>query len=657
MKKQTTLFKSLSLRAQLTSVIFAVSFFLTPSLFAVDILLGQYEFTTGTDQTKPTSVSSGITFSEIIIGVGNIPSNAISASYSGDALLTSNWSTSANTGAAKKAVQFSITKDAATSGFKVNRVDVTFKRSVATTTTSGKIQLNYGASYPTNMYTGYVSTGNIGTTTFNTYQMPTPSIPAVINTTPQYLAFGPSTATTADIITIDKIEVYGTVSFSPAFGTDKTSLTIKTSKGHSASTSFVVTGASMTDATNFSFVGGNASDFSVDKASIDAATLNGGSQTVLVSANATASLSARTTTLHIESVNATSVDIPLTATCDLFHEDFSNYDAASSNTTLAGLVALNPEDAAFSQVLGWTGNKIYSFKASSPNLGTVCIGNTSSDSAFLTTPPIDLSQPFKFSFKTRNLAGNTDGRYKVYLDGTELICEGQQATTALVKITSPTFKGTANSKLTFTGLKVSLNNILIDSIVVNNSLTPDLLNVPSSKTINFGSVVQGSELTINTPIQACNLAGDLSVSLKNGVNFSLVSNAAVSLVDATAGTSISVKFTAPFTTTEIIDTLIISSTSMTRKIPVKATPTITTSIISSNNQLNEPVISFANKIVKLNNLSVQSLVRVYNSLGRLVANKVAQNSSMEIPLLIDGLYIIQIEAGSKNWTKKVVNQN
>ena len=144
MKKLTFFLNVSGFRSFPEAVIFALFLLLSPTLFAQDVLLGQYEFTTGANQSKPTNVATGITMSDIIIGVGNIPANAISATFSNDELATSNWSTSANTGAAKKAVQFCITKDAATSGFKVNRVDVTFKRSVATTGTSGKIQLNYG---------------------------------------------------------------------------------------------------------------------------------------------------------------------------------------------------------------------------------------------------------------------------------------------------------------------------------------------------------------------------------------------------------------------------------------------------------------------------------------------------------------------------------
>ena len=671
MKKLTFFSNSLRLRAQLTATIFAVSFLFASSLSAVDVLIGQYEFTTGADQTKATSVAAGITLSDIIIGVGNIPANAISATYSNNEIITSNWGTSPNIGSAgaKKTVMFTITKDVTASEFNVARVDITFVRSVDPIGTNGKIQLNYGTTaYPTNTGMTYQSAGNVGTVAYGTYSMTETAtatapartlIPAVLTTTPQYLAIGFGANTITETITIDKIEVWGTVSTSPALGTNKAAISIIASKDKDTSTPIVISGSNMSAATNISLVGGNVADYSIDINAIDATTLNGGAQKVIVTSKASASTmgNATATTLRIESAGATTIDIPVTATCNnLFYEDFSNYDAASTNTTIGGLNMLTPADAGFALTTGWEGNKIYSFKASSPNFGTVCIGNTAADSAYLTTPAIDLSQPFKFTFKTRNLAGITDGRYKVYLDGTELICEGQQATTALVKITSPTFKGTASSKLSFAGLKVDLNNVLIDSIVVNNSLSPDLLNVSSSKMVQFGAVQQGAEKTVNTAIQACNLVGDLSVSLKNGTDFSLVSSATVLQADATAGTTVSVKFIAPSTTTEIIDTLIISSASMTsRKIAVKATPTVTTKINTTFGQSIKPLISFVNGNLKLADLKINSLVRVYNSIGRLVVSEVAKNSNITIPLSNKGIYILRIESGTEKWTQKLID--
>jgi hypothetical protein len=133
MKKTTTSSFFLGKCYQLYASIVLVALFLTPALFAEDVLLGQYEFTTGANQTKPTSVTSGLTFSDIIINSAKVTSN-----YTGDAVETSNWGTTFNVNTGR-CVQFSVTKDATLSEFNVSRVDVTYKRAAAATK---KMQLN-----------------------------------------------------------------------------------------------------------------------------------------------------------------------------------------------------------------------------------------------------------------------------------------------------------------------------------------------------------------------------------------------------------------------------------------------------------------------------------------------------------------------------------
>jgi type VI protein secretion system component Hcp len=69
----------------------------------------------------------------------------------------------------------------------------------------------------------------------------------------------------------------------------------------------------------------------------------------------------------------------------------------------------------------------------------------------------------------------------------------------------------------------------------------------------------------------------------------------------------------------------------------------------------KPEILVIDGILMVNNISKDAIVRVYDYTGRMVVNKVANNSSLGIPLKVVGLSIVQIEVGAKNWTKKIVN--
>jgi len=67
-----------------------------------------------------------------------------------------------------------------------------------------------------------------------------------------------------------------------------------------------------------------------------------------------------------------------------------------------------------------------------------------------------------------------------------------------------------------------------------------------------------------------------------------------------------------------------------------------------------PTLRSMNGNLWINDLSVKSNVRVYDTTGRLIANEIAITDSLEIPLSLTGIYIIQIESGSKIWIRKYV---
>jgi hypothetical protein len=654
--KKTTL-RSKTVRFAYRISFFAILLFVSQSLVAADILMGQYDFTTGADQLKASNVATGIAMGDIVVGTGTAP---ITSAFNGDAIETSNWQNFMNI-AVGKCVNLSITKQANATEFNVSKLIVTLKR-----TTAAKFQINFGATanavtsrtyaaaalHGTNSYAPITFTEN--TNTGNTGVSVT-AMPAVTDATPQFITIGtmylaPSTVT--EVVYIDKIEVWGTVTIpnQPNLTPSVSSISgIKASKSHSVTTPITLSGANLTAITNLSIIGTDASLFSIDQTEFSAATLNGAPQTVNVTYLATATGS-HSATLQITSTGAATANVSLSANCDVLYEDFANYDAtALTGTTLITLPTMS-NDVSLSRVAGWAGNFLYQHKAGSPNLATVCLGSTATDSAFITTPAMDLSQPFSLTFKAKSLSVATDGRFNVYLDGTQLIYQGTNSTNALAQQTTQAFVGTASSKLTFSGRKIVGNEIVIDGIVLNNSANP-ALNISLNKIENFGSVLQGAEKTVDIPVQGYNLAGDLAVSLKYGTNFSLTSNATIPQATAASGSTMSVKFTSPFTTNEITDTLIIASTNLiSRKIAIKATPTISTEVTELKNSQKITVKSTGVELIGFEG----EKLNVYNLVGVKIfeINKLTNTENFIIKN--KGSYIINIQGAGKSISKKIL---
>lgn len=73
------------------------------------------------------------------------------------------------------------------------------------------------------------------------------------------------------------------------------------------------------------------------------------------------------------------------------------------------------------------------------------------------------------------------------------------------------------------------------------------------------------------------------------------------------------------------------------------------------NELGVPEISLSNGKLKITNITINDRIRVFNSVGQLVFNNIANKSTIEIPLPKVGMYIIQIESETRSRTIKIVN--
>jgi hypothetical protein len=78
----------------------------------------------------------------------------------------------------------------------------------------------------------------------------------------------------------------------------------------------------------------------------------------------------------------------------------------------------------------------------------------------------------------------------------------------------------------------------------------------------------------------------------------------------------------------------------------------TNNLISS--KLDESQLIVNDSKLVFTNLNADATVRVYDALGRIVANKAVKSNNLEIKLGVKGLYSIQVQSGTKIWTKKVV---
>jgi hypothetical protein len=624
-----------------------------------NVLLGQYEFTTGANQLKASNVADGITMGDLVIDPTKLTLN-----YSSDAIEISNWTKYMNIGDGR-CINVPVTKSGNASEFNISRIDIVLKR-----TTANKLQINFGPTVNTYASRTYASSSLQGTPTYATYTLnentpgtspvvTTDLIPAKTDANTLYLSIGTQSASPTEVVYIDKIEVWGTVSVisAPTVSSNITQKKVTASKGHTFTFPVVLSGANLTQATSVSLIGADAANFSKDVSSISAVDLNASSQTVNITYAASAltyNSSTRlhtphTATLRIENPDATTVDVALTATCDVLFEGFSNYDAtANSSLTLAALRTI-PDNLPLSIVSGWAGDQLYEYKAASPNLGAVCLGSTNTDSAYLTTPELDLSQPFDLFFKARSLNTATDGVFKVFMDGNQLMYDSINSTYALRRYESAAFVGTSASKLTFTGRRVDFNEIIIDSIVVNYSSKP-ALNIPLNKTENFGTTVPGGQKSVDIAIKGYNLTGDLNVSLLSGANFSLLSGSTVAQATAIAGTNMSVRFNAPVSTGTYTDKLIVGTSDFrSREITLTAT---------SDNATGIQDIETGKVLVKASEIVLSGYkggnVTVYNIAGVKIAERKNMADEETISMVHQGCFLLKIENNGTTLSKKVM---
>ena len=151
------------------------------------------------------------------------------------------------------------------------------------------------------------------------------------------------------------------------------------------------------------------------------------------------------------------------------------------------------------------------------------------------------------------------------------------------------------------------------------------------------------------------------INLPLGIYTQTASSTTIS-VDATKATSLSKLLlidngTSPTTVTDLLSsnyTFTTATGTNNTRFQITA-QRVATENIAMGNELGETQLTINNSKLIINNLNGKASVRVFDATGRMVANKTLNDNSLEINLSAKDMYTVQIEAGGKNWVKKIVN--
>ena len=333
----------------------------------------------------------------------------------------------------------------------------------------------------------------------------------------------------------------------------------------------------------------------------------------------------------------------------MFSEDFSGF----SSSTLVNnddVLIITPQILQ-STLPGWEANNTLIQIAGSNK--RLCIGSESADTAYIKLPEMDLSQPFHICFGFRNRRGdNPIDIMNIYLDDDLLIWQGFNEQYTFSGYETDAFVGTANSRITMTVPKMANSAMMVDDIVIYRSLKP-AITIPFKGDLDFGKVAGTTSKTIDIPLKGYNLHSDIKLSLKNGQHFSITTGNTVSQANATAGTNVTVQFTAPESFGILTDTLIINGFNITPRIMTLKAVNENYSNLQAN--VKKGIISINNNEITLNGFSNHHL-RVFDTTGIMVAAINDTGDTETVHVKERGTYIMQLKDGEKSLTQKVIIQ-
>ena len=212
----------------------------------------------------------------------------------------------------------------------------------------------------------------------------------------------------------------------------------------------------------------------------------------------------------------------------ILFEDFSGM-TDSTTTDISGSLDN------YTQVPGWTGNKVYQSN------GAAKIG-TSSVKGYITTPALDLSGNggnFTIRFKARRWTTDQQ-QMKVFVNETEHLVQGL-ITNVMTEFTVMATGGTSNTLVKFEGFQAANSRFFIDDIEIFQSTDPALILSPSS--VNFGGIELNGNATATVTVRGANLTADnIQVAISGNGFTTTTTQLATSSLMTEAGVPVVVNF-------------------------------------------------------------------------------------------------------------------
>ncbi len=333
------------------------------------------------------------------------------------------------------------------------------------------------------------------------------------------------------------------------------------------------------------------------------------------------------------------------------YEDFGNTAIVNiAKTTGTTIADFNPLALTDFRVPGWTGssNNQLVFAVANERAAGMLFGGTASDTAYIKSPAIDLSEAYEVTYENRARVSGNNGKTLIY-DNNGLLKEETRTEYSYATVSTDGFIGSASENITFAVPKQDGSEQVIDNIVIIPTTKP-ALNYALQSTKALGTATKSTSKVFNVPLKAANLTGDVTLTLQSGTNF-VLSGGTVAQATAEAGTDVEITFNAPETAGTYTDVLTISAAGTTdRVVTLSAISDLGTSTIN---------LTDGSVIVTGNQLTINghagNKASIYNLSGAtlFVQDNISDNALFTLPT--KGVYLLKLE-GSNSFpaTMKVV---
>ncbi len=210
--------------------------------------------------------------------------------------------------------------------------------------------------------------------------------------------------------------------------------------------------------------------------------------------------------------------------------------------------------------------------------------------------------------------------------------------------TTATGKDRTNIIMDDTQIASYQNGVDYEKMITTGTVVPQVYTVLDGLNYSYNVLPTGS--VVNLP---------LAIYTKNAGNTTIS-------VNATQAPSLSKLLltdngTSPVTVTDLLTSdysfTATAGTDNTRFV-LTAQRVPTANVIETG--MGEPTVLINNSKLTINYLYGKASVRVFDAIGRTITNKTVNNGIVEITLHVVGLYTVQIEAGGKICTRKIINQ-